>query len=237
MKKSLIDKLIRYYLIIADFLLPIPLTILAYFLWINQTNHQGFSIAIITLALCYGYIVPEIATSYLRLWEFTWPFRIRHCFIHHGFIYSGYLSLIVWLVWPHNFSYTLQSLTLPSILSFLTMTAIGVHHDLFGFRVGLIINHTSQLKAGESAFKYISPIGTMCYGLLGLFYFLACAYAYQLFVIEKKTGLTIYGTYLILALIFLSTVIIPYSLSHRNYLRSVFRNRKDSKARNRIKRK
>ncbi len=223
-----IDNIIRYYLVLVDFILPIPLTVLAYYIWMQRTDHMGYVISLILLAIVYGYVVPEIATRFLRLWEFTWPFRINYCYVHHGFIYSGYLPFILLISWNPANSLDFWPVFNTGILSFLIMSFVGVHHDMFGFRVGMIINHTMKLKPGESHFKYISLIGAFCYGLVGLFYSMACIFSYSHIVIKGNNSVLDYALWLIISLLVMTQILLPYSLSHIDYIKTVFHNRKDN---------
>jgi len=220
-----INSIISAYLALADFIIPIPLTFFMLWLW-TRTESIEFSLAVILLGLVFGYTVPSVAARFFRLWEFTWPFRFKYCYYHHGFIYSGYLSLMLWLIWSPVGIFTLSDFLSSAVYCFIAMAAIGVHHDYFGLRVGMIINHTKTLKTGESVLKYITPTAITCFGLIGLFYYLSAYWGFYLYKTAEINPMPYWSIWLVLSAAFMSLSILPYVLLHRNHIKKVFAERK-----------
>lgn len=222
MKPENINKFIKIYLVICDFIIPVPLTFTMFWVWYSKTENILFTGLIILLPLIFGYLVPGIASRFLRFWEFTWPFRIKYCFYHHGFIYSGYLSFILWMIWSPQKDISWFEAVKSGTLGFIIMSVIGVHHDLLGLKVGMIKNHTKTINNGETVFKYISPIVVICFGLVEVFYFISVYWAYYLFVSASINSIFYISLWLLACIVLMSLVLLPYSYQNRSYLKKVF---------------
>lgn len=222
MKHIKINKLIKAYLVICDFIIPVPLTLIMFWVWYSKTGNILFTSLIILQPLVFGYLVPGVAARFLRLWEFTWPFRFKYCFYHHGFIYSGYLSFLLWLFWNPQNDFSWYELALSGTYGFIAMMIIGTHHDLLGLKVGMIKNYTKTLNNGESVLKYMSVVVVISFGLVGAFYFLSAYWAYYLFEITSKFSVLNIIIWLLASIVLMTTVLLPYCIQNRSYLRRVF---------------
>ena len=55
----------RLFIMIVDYILPLPLTVLMYVLWLARTGEAWFSAYTLALGIAFGYILPGIGTNLL----------------------------------------------------------------------------------------------------------------------------------------------------------------------------
>src|ERR1035438_9634008 len=92
----------RAYLYLIDFVLPLPMTALMFVLWRLRTGNAIFAAYTLALGVLFGYIFPGIGTNVLHLWKFNGPLRIGNYFLHHGFMYAPYLSLVFYIAFAEG---------------------------------------------------------------------------------------------------------------------------------------
>jgi len=182
------DSLGKAYLILADFIIPIPLTILMFYLWKDKTGSTTYSYFILLLGIVYGYIVPGVLSNLFKLWKFTWPFQVKNVFYHHGFIYSSYFALILYL----SFSEKIELTTLNSIRIVLANFAVfGIlvsHHEIMAIRFGMIKNFNSVAAKGKSPVEVVTDFAFFSFALVGASFAYSSIYAYKQIIIEYKTS-------------------------------------------------
>lgn len=81
---------------VVDFFLPFPLTVLMFWLWWARTGSVAFAAYTLAAGLVFGYTVPGIGTNLLGLWRFSGPWMLGSYYLHHGFLYAPYLSLVLY---------------------------------------------------------------------------------------------------------------------------------------------
>lgn len=81
---------------VLDFYLPFPLTALMFWLWWARTGSAAFAAYTTAAGLIFGYLVPGIGTNLLGLWKFSGPWKLGSYYLHHGFLYAPYLSLVLY---------------------------------------------------------------------------------------------------------------------------------------------
>lgn len=178
----------RRYIILIDFILPLPLTVVMWYAWYLRTQSIYFASYVMLLGICFGYIIPGIGTNVLHLWRFTGPFRIGNYFIHHGFMYAPYFALVLYVMFGEWHLLTAwQAVAIIAGTGFV-QSLLSSHHDLCGVKTGMIKINNRPARQGKSALEVIcdwDPIGFL---LFGASYAASCLYAYKLFVIDGKTN-------------------------------------------------
>ena len=165
-------------LFLVDFILPLPLTALMFYLWYLRTKNLPFSLYVIVLPLLFGYIVPGIGTNILKLWAFKWKFmRVGNYFIHHGFMYAPYFALSLYLTFGDvkDLSF-LQAATIVISNSFL-QCFLTTWHDYWGVKSGMIEIYSRPFSEGKSAAEIILDYGPIAYALFGGTYAVSCLVA------------------------------------------------------------
>lgn len=215
---------IRIYLILADYVIPVPLTILMYFLWVAKTNSSTYSFYILLLGLVYGYIVPAFFCNIFKLWKFTWPYQIyKNILVQHGFIYASYLSLILFLVFPDNIQFTGLN-TLRIVLSnFALFAIITSHHEILAIRGGMIQNFNSLSAQGKSTVEVIAGFAFVSFGFLGGAYAFCAVYAYQKIIIAQKTSIDELVKFFFICIAIMVLASVPYFIKER---KQIVKNRK-----------
>jgi len=166
-------------LFIIDFILPLPLTALMFYLWYIRTNSWSFSLYVILLPLLFGYTVPGIGTNILKLWAFKWKFmRMGNYFIHHGFMYAPYFALSLYLTFGNDGQISfIQAATIVISNTFL-QCFLTTWHDYWGVKSGMIEIYNRPFREGKSAAEIILDYGPVGYAMFGCTYAISCLVAY-----------------------------------------------------------
>ena len=168
-----------WFLFIVDFILPLPLTALALWLWYLRTANFAFTLYVVLLPLFFGYLIPGIATNKLRLWAFKWNYlRVGNYFLHHGFMYAPYFALSLYATFgefgPLSVTHWITILISNSFLQcFLTSL-----HDYLGLQSGMIEIYNKPYREGKSKAEIFLDYGPVGYALFGFTYTLSCLLAH-----------------------------------------------------------
>ena len=157
----------KAYIILIDFILPLPLTAIMWYAWYARTQSLYFASYVLLLGLCFGYIIPGIGTNVLRLWRFTGPFRIGNYFIHHGFMYAPYFALVLYVMFGQWQRMTAGQAVAISAGSGFVQSLLSSHHDSCGVKIGMIKINTRPARQGKCATEVIcdwEPIGFLLFG-------------------------------------------------------------------------
>ncbi len=128
----------RVYLILIDFVLPLPMTALTYWLWYRRTGSWMFSAYPLALGVLFGYIFPGIGTNVFHLWKFNGPFKMGNYFIHHGFMYAPYLALVFYVAFPAGAPLTVGNIVRILMSAGFIQCVLSCHHDTWGVATGMI---------------------------------------------------------------------------------------------------
>jgi len=174
-------------LFIVDFILPLPLTALMFYLWYRRTHSWSFSAYVLVLPLMFGYILPGIATNILKLWSFTWKLmRVGNYFIHHGFMYAPYFALSLYLTFGSWEQFTMtQAITIAISNAFL-QCFLTTWHDYWAVKSGMIEMYNKPFREGKSAAEIVLDYGPIGYALFGFLYAASCLLAYYLFIVKQS---------------------------------------------------
>lgn len=202
----------RIYIILIDFVLPLPLTVVMWYAWYARTRSVYFASYVILLGLCFGYIIPGIGANLLHLWRFTWRFRIGNYFIHHGFMYAPYFALVLYVMFGTRGRLTLgQALAIVAGTGF-AQSLLSSHHDLCGVKIGMIQINNRPAMQGKSAVEIICDYEPIAFFLFGASYSASCLYAYKLLVTDGKAGPLLLVLLVAGGVAFMGLTSVPYLL-------------------------
>jgi hypothetical protein len=86
-------------LFFSTYLFPaIGFPLLSYLWWRSSGGSWPFVLVAMGIPVVFGYLMPGIATQYVKRWRFTSGPRIGAYYIHHGFVYASKLALVLFLV-------------------------------------------------------------------------------------------------------------------------------------------
>jgi hypothetical protein len=228
--KNLIHKINRnrgkIYLILADYIIPVPLTIIMFFLWKDKSGSSLYASYIIILGLVYGYILPPLASRIFKLWEFTWSFSTKNLFYHHGFIYTCYFTLFHYLSFPEGIELSIMNCIRIVICNFLLFGVIVSHHEIMAIRQGMIISRNSIASKGGSPVECVCDFSFFCFALLGGAFGFVALLAYRIIVIENQTAISALIFNFVFHLFVLTIASTPYFIKEWKQV-AINRKRKD----------
>lgn len=84
----------RRFLGLYQFLVPLVLFPLAYWLWLRQFGSHTFVVFGMAIPIVFAYVIPGIGTNVLGLWEINTRFRLGKFRPHHGFMFGTGTALL-----------------------------------------------------------------------------------------------------------------------------------------------
>lgn len=159
----------------VDFILPLPLTVLALLLWYHRTGWWTYSLFVVVLPLLFGYVVPGIGTNLFKLWRFNWDFfRIGRYFLHHGFLFAPYFALSLFLTFPQAPPFDADTWVAVLVSNAALQCLLSAIHDYLGLRAGMIEIDNRAFREGKGPADIILDYGPIGYSLFGLSYAAVC---------------------------------------------------------------
>ncbi|WP_321476136.1 hypothetical protein [uncultured Paludibaculum sp.] len=177
----------RAYLILIDFVLPLPMTAVMYWLWYRRTGDGLFSLYVLALGVLFGYIFPGIGTNILHLWKFNGPFRIKNYFLHHGFLYAPYMALVFYLVFATDMPLTAENMVRVVLCAGFVQCVLSCHHDTWGVATGMIEIATVPGAVKRSPVEVVTSFGVIGFWLVGATYSASCLMAYRAIVLGARS--------------------------------------------------
>lgn len=206
----------KLFLIIGDYILPIPLTILMYFLWEDMTASSVYAYFILVLALVYGYLIPGIASNVFKLWRFAWsPQIVKSVFYHHGFIYSAYFLLVHYFAFFDGFTMTYMNVIRVILANFALFAILSSYNEIIMIKQGMVINSNSLTKKGKSHIEAIFSFAFFYFGLVGASFGVSALYAYNKIVIEQHTDTKSLMLYFAICMLLMTLASLPYFIVER----------------------
>lgn len=202
-------------LLLVDFILPIPLTILMVYLWFLRTSSWSLTLYILLLPLLFGYSMPGIGTNLLHMWEFTWKiFRIGKYYLHHGFMYAPYFAMALYATMGNHADFSWQHVCSVMISNAAVQCFLTTWHDYWAVQAGLIIIHNKPAKEGKSPAEIIMDYGPIGYALFGATYAAACILASAAFM-QKDLSLGNFLIQIVAGLLIMALSCIHYVIRER----------------------
>ena len=183
----------RAYLILIDFVLPLPMTVLMYHLWYRRTGSALFSAYVLTLGVLFGYIFPGIRTNVLHLWRFNGPFRVKNYFLHHGFIYAAYLALVLYVAFAQDAPLTAGNIVRIVLSSAFIQSVVSCHHDICGVSTGMIEISTPAARLKRSPVEIVNSFGVVGSGPVGASFAGSCLIAYRTIVVKAVSDARVFA--------------------------------------------
>jgi hypothetical protein len=88
----------RSLLFFSTYLFPAVGFPLLTYAWWRASGSWAFVSVVMGVPVVFGYLMPGIATQYVKRWRFTTGPRVGAYYVHHGFIYAAKLALVLFLV-------------------------------------------------------------------------------------------------------------------------------------------
>ena len=207
-------------IILLDFILPLPMTLLMFWLWYLRTQNTWFAAYTLCLGICFGYVVPGIGTNLLGLWRFLWPFKIGRYFIHHGFMFAPYFSLTFFVCFG-----SWETLSAAQAITIVITTAViqgsvSTLHDITGIKAGMMEIYNAQSRDRKSAEEIVMADGPLGFALFGAAYALFCLIGYHFFVTEMSRSIWLFAGLTAAGTTVMGVTGIPYIIKHRAFIGS-----------------
>jgi hypothetical protein len=85
-------------LFVSTYLFPAVGFPVVTYVWWQSSGSWPFTIVVMAVPVLFGYIMPGVATHYVKRWRFTSGPRVGSYYVHHGFIYASKLAFALLLV-------------------------------------------------------------------------------------------------------------------------------------------
>ena len=131
-----------------------------------------------------AYIVPGIGTNVLHLWKFHGPLRIGNYFLHHGFMYAPYLSLVFYIAFAGGTPLSAGNSIRIVLSSAFIQCVLSCHHDYCGVSTGMIEIDSKAARARLSPVEIVTDFGVVSFALVGAGFSGSCLIAYHFIVVK-----------------------------------------------------
>ncbi len=217
----------KIFLVIGDYILPIPLTVLMFFLWKDITGSSIYAYFILSLALVYGYLIPGLASNIFKLWRFAWrPQIVKSVFYHHGFIYSAFFPLVYYFSFFDGFEMTYLNIIRVIVVNFALFAILSSYNEVIMIKQGMVINSNSLTKKGKGNIEAIFSFAFFFFGLVGASFGASAIYAYQKIIIEQKNDIQSLILYFAICMLIMTLASAPYFIVEH---KQIAINRKEAK--------
>jgi hypothetical protein len=140
-------------LFLSTYLFPAVGFPLVTYAWWRSSGSWPFTVVALGVPVLFGYIMPGIATHYVKRWRFTTGPRLGSYYVHHGFIYGSKLALALLLVVRSLSTVRTAFDTVSIVLVTGAATAFGGWwHDVNAVRAGKI-----EVEGGIDALADFAP--------------------------------------------------------------------------------
>jgi hypothetical protein len=208
----------RVYLILIDFVLPLPMTALIYGLWYRRTGSWLFPAYTLALGVLFGYIFPGIGTNVFHLWKFNGPFKMGNYFIHHGFMYAPYLALVFYVAFPAGAPLTVGNIVRILISAGFIQCVLSCHHDTWGVATGMIEIASPPSTGNLSPVETVTRFALVGFWLAGATYSASCLLAYRAIVVNAQSNGMTFVILLVIGLALMSIAALQYAFGLRALL-------------------
>jgi hypothetical protein len=205
----------RAYLVLVDFVLPLPLTALMLDLWFRRTGSLLFAVYVLTLGVLFGYIYPGIATNVLHLWKFNGPLRVKNYYVHHGFMYAPYLALVFYIVFAPGTPLTWGNIIRIVLCGAFIQCVVSCHHDICGVSIGMIEMNNLATKLKLSPVEIVTDCGVVSFGLVGASFAGSCLIAYRMIVLRAISDMRTFVLLLVMGLAIMGVAALQYLIKNR----------------------
>jgi hypothetical protein len=213
----------RLFILIVDYILPLPLTALMYALWFARTGEAWFSAYTLALGIAFGYILPGIGTNLLGLWEFNGPLRIGRYCVHHGFMYAPYFSLTLYVCYGAGGDLGAAGVIAVIVACALVQGFLSTLHDLQGLRSGFIRIYSRKSREGAAPEAVALDYGPVGFSLCAGAYAFSCIMARRLLAKSQVGTLPSFLLLTAIGVFLMGATTVPYLIKERESIGSAWR--------------
>jgi hypothetical protein len=176
--------------ILSVYVLPLPLFLLMAFLWWRLAPDLSFLSFVLGVPVLYGYIVPGIATNWLRKWRFKGRFLLGRYYVHHGFLYGSKMAFLLYglfVLLPQGESLTGAKSAAVVVMNGLMCAVVFWFGDIQLVKAGLVEIDNRPARQGRSPEEIVTVYAPVCFFLIGAAYAAGVVLAYDTFVVARNT--------------------------------------------------
>lgn len=160
------------FLNLYQYLGPVLLTPLAWWLWRSELGGDGETAAsVILLPILFAYVIPGLGTNWLGLWEFNTRLRLGKFRPHHGFVFGSATAVLAALVLaplpaePSAGAVARAAFVLASVLGFWNWL-----YDIYAIDKGFLVVFNRPFAAGRDGAAIATDYAPAIFGMFGLVY-------------------------------------------------------------------
>lgn len=163
------------------YVLPFPLTIGMYWVWLRAYGDVGFALYVSAIPILYGYIAPGIGTNLLHRWRFRGTGVVGGYYWHHGFMYAGNMSPLLFLAMggPPLTPLTPEHWLRISLVTGILHGFVLSIHDVLLVKNGMVEIYNRPAREGRSAEEIVAYYAPLCFSLIGTCYAAGALLLYQ----------------------------------------------------------
>jgi hypothetical protein len=144
----------------STYLFPLAGFPLVTYAWWRTSGSWPFVAMVMGLPVVFGYIMPGVATHFVKRWRFTSGPRVGSYYVHHGFVYGSKLAFVLLLA-------VRSPATVQSALDMIAVVLVsgaatafgGWWHDVNAVRAGKI-----EVDGGAEALASFAPASYFAMG-------------------------------------------------------------------------
>lgn len=213
----------RLFILLIDYILPLPMTVLMCVLWMARTHDAWFSAYTLALGIAFGYIVPGIGTNLLGMWEFRGPLTVGRYCVHHGFMYAPYFSLTLYLCCGAGGDLGARGGVAVIVACAFVQGFLSTFHDLQGLRCGFIRIYSRKQRQGAGPEAVILDYAPLGFSLLGGAYALSCLLARRFLADPRNATLPMFLLLIAIGVFIMSVTSIPHLVKERESIGGAWR--------------
>lgn len=176
----------RRFLSLYQFIVPLALFPLAYWLWLGHFGNHAFAAYCLVIPIVIAYVIPGIGTNVLGLWEINTRFRVGKFRPQHGFVFGTGTALLALpcLVHPVSAQFDWGSFVQAGFLMGTVLAFWNWVYDLAAIGSGFITVYNQPYAEGKGTEAIVSDYAPVYFGGFGVVYGMA-VYAGQVILLGK----------------------------------------------------
>lgn len=176
----------RRFLSLYQFIVPLALFPLAYWLWLGHFGNHAFAAYCLVIPIVIAYVIPGIGTNVLGLWEINTRFRLGKFRPQHGFVFGTGTALLALpcLVHPVSAQFDWGSFVQAGFLMGTVLAFWNWVYDLAAIGSGFITVYNQPYAEGKGTEAIVADYAPVYFGAFGVVYGMA-VYAGQVILLGK----------------------------------------------------
>lgn len=171
---------------VYQYLAPILLLPMSYYLWLRHFNHNHtFVLLMLSMPVLFAYIIPGLGVNWLKLWEFNTRLRLGSFRPQHGFVFGAATSLfaLVTVAGP-SFQFSAFELIRSGFIVGSVLAFWNWLYDIYAIKAGFIIVYNRPYAERLGAEAIATDYAPVLFGVFGICYGLAIRLN-QYFLLEQ----------------------------------------------------